>query len=87
MPIFFEIFGLLGYPAASAMRLAVSTSLAVIVPTSISSARGHYLKGALDMEVLRAWALPIPLGVALGAVIARFAPPWCFSRSSLPSHR
>ncbi len=78
VPVFFEIFGMLGYPAESAMPMAVGTSLAVIVPTSISSARGHFRKGALDMEVLRAWVLPILLGVALGAAIARFAPPVVF---------
>jgi len=78
VPVFFEIFGLLGYPDASAMPLAVGTSLAVIVPTSISSARGHYRKGAVDTDVLRVWALPILLGVALGAAIARFAPPVVF---------
>jgi uncharacterized membrane protein YfcA len=78
VPVFFEIFGLLGYPDATAMPLAVGTSLAVIVPTSISSARGHYRKGALDTDVLRVWALPILLGVAVGAAIARFAPPVVF---------
>ena len=56
------------------MPLAVGTSLAVIVPTSISSARGHYRKGAIDTEILYAWALPILVGVALGSLIARFSP-------------
>jgi len=78
VPVFFEIFLMLGYPEESAMPLAVGTSLAVIVPTSISSARWHHRKGALDADVLRAWALPILLGVAIGATIARFAPPVVF---------
>jgi uncharacterized membrane protein YfcA len=78
VPVFFEIFGALGYPADVAMPVAVGTSLAVIVPTSISSARGHFKKGTLDPAVLRAWALPILLGVVFGSVIARFAVPVVF---------
>jgi uncharacterized membrane protein YfcA len=78
VPVFFEIFGALGYPPEVAMPLAVGTSLAVIVPTSISSARGHRKKGTLDLDILRSWLIPIPLGVVLGAVAARFAAPVVF---------
>lgn len=60
------------------MPVAVGTSLAVIVPTSISSARGHQKKGTLDLEILRIWAIPILLGVILGSVVARFASPGVF---------
>lgn len=78
VPVFFEIFGSLGYPSEVAMPLAVGTSLAVIVPTSISSARGHHRKGTLDPEILKVWAIPVLLGVLLGAGVARFAPPSVF---------
>ncbi len=78
VPVFYEVFGALGYPPDAAMPLAVGTSLAVIVPTSISSARRHHRKGTLDPEILRAWAVPILLGVMLGAAIARFAAPGMF---------
>lgn len=78
VPVFFEIFGALGYPPEVAMPVAVGTSLAVIVPTSIASARGHHLKGTLDREILRIWAVPILIGVLLGAGIARFASPAVF---------
>lgn len=78
VPIFFEIFGRLGYAPEIAMPVAVGTSLAVIVPTSISSARGHYAKGSLDLETLRVWAVPILLGVIAGATVARFAAPVVF---------
>lgn len=78
VPVFFEMFGALGFPPDVAMPVAVGTSLAVIVPTSISSARGHYKKGTLDPGILRAWAIPILLGVVIGAVVARFAEPFVF---------
>lgn len=78
VPILFEVFGLIGVPDAVRMPLAVGTSLAIIIPTSLQSARGHYLRGAVDMDLLRAWALPILLGVVAGSAIARFAEPWVF---------
>lgn len=60
------------------MPLAVGTSLAVIIPTSISSARGHHRKGTVDMALLKLWALPILVGVLAGAAIARYADPAVF---------
>ena len=56
------------------MPVSVGTSLAVIVPTSIASARTHFAKGAVDMATIRGWIVPVILGVALGAAIARNAP-------------
>jgi uncharacterized membrane protein YfcA len=73
VPVFYEVFGALGYPPDLAMPIAVGTSLAVIIPTSISSARGHQRKGTLDLEILRAWAVPILLGVIFGTAMARYA--------------
>jgi uncharacterized membrane protein YfcA len=78
VPVFFEIFGALGYSSDVAMPVSVGTSLAVIVPTSISSALGHHKKGTLDLAVLRSWALPILIGVILGATIASFSMPAVF---------
>lgn len=78
VPVLFEVFGALSVPDEVRMPLAVGTSLAIIVPTSIRSARAHHARGAVDMAVLRAWAAPILLGVALGALLARGAPPWVF---------
>lgn len=78
VPVFYEVFGLLGQAPETAMPLAVGTSLAVIVPTSLNSARGHYLRGAVDLDILRLWALPLLLGVSLGAVVAAVASPSVF---------
>jgi uncharacterized membrane protein YfcA len=78
VPVFFEIFRGLGYPPEISMPLAVGTSLAVIVPTSVNSALGHHRRGTLDKDLLRIWALPILVGVLVGTAIARFAPPAVF---------
>jgi uncharacterized membrane protein YfcA len=73
LPVLFELFGALGVDDAVRMHLAVGTSLAVIVPTSIRSFAAHRAKGAVDMELLRSMALPVVVGVALGALLARNA--------------
>ncbi|MGB6398773.1 MAG: sulfite exporter TauE/SafE family protein, partial [Bradyrhizobium sp.] len=62
VPVFYECFRLAGVPLEARMPLCVGTSLAVIIPTSISSFRAHYLRGAVDMAILKMWWLPIELG-------------------------
>src|SRR5213080_3740379 len=74
VPVFYECFRLVGVPLEVRMPLCIGTSLAIIIPTSISSFRSHYLRGAVDMKVLRLWAAPVVSGVILGSVIARYAP-------------
>lgn len=75
VPVLFETFGFLGVDDAARMPLAVGTSLAVIIPTSLKSYRSHLARGAVDSELLRRWAVPIVAGVLVGAVIARYASP------------
>src|SRR5215469_8206790 len=74
VPVFYECFRLAGVPLEVRMPLCVGTSLAVIIPTSISAFRAQYLRGAVDMTVLKAWWLPILIGVLAGSITARFAP-------------
>lgn len=78
VPVFFETFRLMGVDDAIAMPMAVGTSLAIIIPTSIVSARAHARKGTVDMRIFRAWIVPISVGVALGSLIARKADPVVF---------
>src|ERR1700743_507530 len=63
VPVFYECFRLAGAPLEVRMPLCVGTSLAVIIPTSISSYRAHQARGAIDMSILRAWWLPILIAV------------------------
>jgi uncharacterized protein len=74
VPVFYECFRLAGVPVEVRMPLCIGTSLAIIIPTSISSFRAHFARGAVDMEILKRWWLPIVLGVVAGSVTARFAP-------------
>src|SRR6202163_3965317 len=74
VPVFYECFRLAGVPLEVRMPLCIGTSLAIIIPTSIRSYRAHYARGAVDMEILKAWWLPVVTGVIAGSVTARFAP-------------
>ena len=74
VPVFYECFRLAGVPLEVRMPLCIGTSLAIIIPTSIASFRAHYKRGAVDMDILRRWWLPIVIGVLVGSVTARYAP-------------
>jgi uncharacterized membrane protein YfcA len=74
VPVFYECFRLAGVPLDVRMPLCIGTSLAIIIPTSIRSYRAHHARGAVDMEILRIWWLPVLTGVILGSITARYAP-------------
>jgi uncharacterized protein len=74
VPVFYECFRLGGVPLEVRMPLCIGTSLAIIIPTSIRSWRAHYLRGAVDSEIVRAWWLPVLAGVIAGSITARYAP-------------
>src|ERR1700687_3076515 len=59
VPVFYECFRLAGVPLEVRMPLCIVTSLAIIIPTSVSSFRAHYNRGAVDMEILKVWWLPV----------------------------
>jgi uncharacterized membrane protein YfcA len=58
----------LGILGADTTQIAVATSMAVIIPTSIASARAHALRGAVDWAALARLAP----GVAVGSLVGTF---------------
>jgi uncharacterized membrane protein YfcA len=74
VPVLYEVFRVLGVPDEVRFQLCVGTSIAIIVPTNVLSFLTHRAKGAVMMDVVRAWALPAIVGVAVGSSIAAFAP-------------
>mgnify|MGYP001802058088 CR=1 FL=1 len=72
VPVLFYLFDILNLPDAVSMHVAVATSLATIIPTSISSARSHNKRGNLDFELFRKWAPLILVGAAIGGFSARY---------------
>jgi uncharacterized membrane protein YfcA len=74
VPILYEVFGVLGVSDDVRMQLCVGTSIAIIVPTNVNSFLAHRARGAVLMDVVRAWTVPAVIGVAVGSTIAAFAP-------------
>ncbi|WP_457937295.1 sulfite exporter TauE/SafE family protein [Mesorhizobium sp. 10J20-29] len=70
VPVFYQVFGLFGIDESVRMHLAVGSSLGIIIPTSIRSFMAHRTRGAVDMELLKTLAIPVPLGVALASLVA-----------------
>lgn len=73
VPVFYQMFGLLGIPDEVRMHLALGTSLAIIVPTSIRSFSAHRKRGAVDTALLKGWIVAIPLGTLVATGIAAYA--------------
>lgn len=72
MPVLFILFDYLNIPPQISMHIAVATSLATIIPTSISSARSHHKKGSIDLDLLKSWAPLIFIGAAIGGVLSKY---------------
>jgi uncharacterized membrane protein YfcA len=69
VPILYFLFQAFGVSPDSAMVIATATSLATIVPTSISSIRAHNKKGNVDFALLKLWGVFILCGVLLGSYL------------------
>lgn len=72
VPVLFILFDYLDIPPQISMHIAVATSLATIIPTSISSARSHHKKGSIDLDLLKSWAPLIFIGAAIGGVLSKY---------------
>jgi uncharacterized membrane protein YfcA len=73
VPVLFEVYRLFEVPDESRMHLAIGTSLAVMIPTSLRSFMAHRSRGGVDMSLVARLALPILLGVITGSLIAKWA--------------
>ncbi|MGS4885402.1 sulfite exporter TauE/SafE family protein [Roseibium sp. MB-4] len=70
VPVLYYMFTALKIDPAILMHVAVGTSLATILATGTSSARAHYNRGSVDMDLLKRWWWAIAIGVISGAMIA-----------------
>jgi uncharacterized membrane protein YfcA len=78
VPVLYEVFRVLGVPEEVRIQLCIGTSLAIIIPTTIRSYQAHNANGIAVQEIVRLWWPPALVGVAVGSVIAAFAPPAVF---------
>lgn len=74
VPVLLLLFDAQHFPAEHVMHLALGTSMATIVFTSLSSMRKHHQHGAVNWRVVRNITPGILLGTAIGALLAASIP-------------
>ncbi|WP_022728817.1 sulfite exporter TauE/SafE family protein [Fodinicurvata sediminis] len=72
VPALYHVLALMDVGEAIRMHVAVGSSLAIIIPTSIISARSHYRREAVDLPLLKRWVAPLLGGVVIGTVVAAY---------------
>lgn len=70
VPALFAVLPLLGGDGSETAHVAIGTSLATIVATSLRSVQAHARRGAVDFDLLKSWAPWVVAGVGIGVVVA-----------------
>lgn len=70
VPALTYFFEAQGFPRQGGIQLALGTSLATILFTSLSSARAHHLNGFVDWSLVKRISPGILVGTYLGGVVA-----------------
>lgn len=70
VPVLAALYHLQGFESAHLMQLAIGTSLATIMFTSLSSALAHHRRGAVRWRLVAQLSLGIALGGWLGGFLA-----------------
>jgi len=69
VPALYYAFTVLGYDISTKMHLSVGTSLAIIIPTSLISAKTHMEHNAVDFKMVKSFGLFILIGVIAGTFL------------------
>jgi len=74
VPALASVLALLGTGGDSdkIMHVAIGTSLATIIFTSLRSVQAHARRGAVDFEILKSWTPWVVAGVLLGLFVAQY---------------
>lgn len=70
VPALYYAFTVLGYDESTKMHLALGTSLAIIIPTSVMSTRTHMKYEAVDFKLIKSFGLFVAAGVLIGTFLA-----------------
>ena len=70
VPFLFFIFSSLDIDPSYVMHLAVGTSFSIIIPTSFVSVYTHNKHGAVDLQIIKSYALFVIIGVIFGTSLA-----------------
>lgn len=72
VPLFLWLFPLAGFPESFVVHMAFGTSLAIIIPTSLSSTLAHRKNGNVEWHMVLFLALGGVLGAVLGSTAAAY---------------
>lgn len=67
----FEALRWVGVDEAIRLHMATGTGLAIIAPTTLRSFLAHKARGQADLGFVKRMAIPVVIGVCLGALVAR----------------
>ena len=70
VPALYYAFTVLDFDIATRMHISVGTSLAIIIPTSIISAKTHMEHKAVDINLVKSFGIFIVIGVIGGTFLA-----------------
>tara|TARA_B100000287_G_scaffold303811_1_gene286962 strand:- start:226 stop:1011 length:786 start_codon:yes stop_codon:yes gene_type:complete len=70
VPFLYYIFNSLGIDQQYLMHLAVGTSFAIIIPTSIVSVLTHHKYKAVDFDIVKSYGIYVIFGVIVGTLFA-----------------
>jgi uncharacterized membrane protein YfcA len=74
VPLLFMLFTAQAFPVEHSMHLALGTSMATIVFTSIASMRAHHGHGAVRWDIVKSFAPGLMIGTLSGSFIATWVP-------------
>ncbi|MEM6626482.1 MAG: sulfite exporter TauE/SafE family protein [Pseudomonadota bacterium] len=87
VPALLLVFNYFGVEREIMTHVAIGTSLATIIITSLSSVRAHAKHDAVDFKIIREWAPGLIMGVMFGLGLARLmdgqSMKWVFSAGVL----
>ncbi|MEM6410565.1 MAG: sulfite exporter TauE/SafE family protein [Pseudomonadota bacterium] len=72
VPALLLVFSMFGVDPAQVTHVAIGTSLATIIVTSLRSVSAHHKIGAVDVGIIRDWTPGLVAGVVAGLVLANF---------------
>jgi uncharacterized membrane protein YfcA len=74
VPLLFILFTAQSFPVEHSMHLALGTSMATIVLTSVASMRAHHGHGAVRWDIVRSFAPGLVIGTLSGSFFATWIP-------------
>lgn len=72
VPVLYQILTTMNVAEDIRMKIAVGSSLATIIVTSLISSRSHAKKGAVDWLLFKQWSIWIVIGVVFGITIVTY---------------